>query len=64
MTRKMTLPILGLGVAAVKTSVDFNKGMANVATLAGHSNTAITAGYVRHNMADLARAAVVLAAAG
>lgn len=33
MTRKMTLPILGLGVAAVKTSVDFNKGMANVATL-------------------------------
>lgn len=38
--------------------------LATVATLAGHSNTAITAGYVRHNMADLARAAVVLAAAG
>lgn len=33
LTRKMTLPILGLGVAAVKTGMDFNKGMANVATL-------------------------------
>lgn len=29
----LTLPIIGIGAAAIKTAVDFNKGMANVATL-------------------------------
>ena len=33
LTKAVTLPIVGLGVAAFKTSVDFNKAMANIATL-------------------------------
>lgn len=33
LTMKMTLPIVALGGAAVKASLDFNKGMANIATL-------------------------------
>jgi TP901 family phage tail tape measure protein len=33
LSRKLTLPILGLGVAAIKTSMNFNKGMANVGSL-------------------------------
>jgi TP901 family phage tail tape measure protein len=33
LTRTVTLPILGIGVAALKMSTDFNRGMANVATL-------------------------------
>lgn len=33
LTMKMTLPIVGIGVAALKMSMDFNKSMSNVATL-------------------------------
>jgi len=33
LTRSVTLPIVAIGTAAVKASLDFNKGMANVATL-------------------------------
>lgn len=33
LSARMTLPIVGLGIAAVKMGVDFNKGMANVSTL-------------------------------
>ena len=33
LSRNMTLPIIGLGVAMAKTSIDFNKGLANINTL-------------------------------
>lgn len=33
MTRSITLPIVGIGVAALKMSTDFNKSMANVGSL-------------------------------
>jgi TP901 family phage tail tape measure protein len=33
LSTRVSLPILGLGIAAVKMGVDFNKGMANVSTL-------------------------------
>lgn len=33
LTAGLTLPLIGIGVAAIKTSIDFNEAMANVATL-------------------------------
>ncbi len=33
LTAGLTLPIAGVGIAAIKAATDFNKGMANVATL-------------------------------
>ncbi|GAI21693.1 unnamed protein product, partial [marine sediment metagenome] len=33
LTKAVTVPIVGLGIAAFKTSIDFNKAMANIATL-------------------------------
>lgn len=35
LTKNVTVPVIGLGVAAVKTAADFEKGMSNVQAVAG-----------------------------
>jgi TP901 family phage tail tape measure protein len=41
LTRRVTAPLVGLGVAATKMSMDFNKSMANVATMTDGSSKRI-----------------------
>jgi len=41
LTRKVTLPILALGGAVIKMAMDFNKGMANVASLLDGNKSAV-----------------------